>query len=613
MKYACQNCHRHFDITQLEVGTTQACPICGREFVRPEEYTVPGIIIGDFELKQEGCREEGCRVFLACQLSLDRLVELKLLEKEQQEDKQALEKFLAEARRRGEDSTDNAVYSVGCDEESEIYYLAREPKATWESPCVEPEAVLAAPSSPPGDDVFRSNSEYVRNQREAGQALGTFAKFNIFFAVGRLVVLLVVLAVLGAVLYKNYPGLLALKQLLDDGEGEMSLETSENEPQNVISGGPVTEPGKSEAPVGEANMSGAGESQAAQVTEMVAVPEKSAEEIAAEAEAKRRQEQERLARLQEENRKKREEAEARRQEQIRQWNEKAEASRQAAAKALAARQEEERKAKLAQIAREDKKAGEKLVFATPLDWQRQQLRQMMIECCFRSDYGRAIKMLQATERSHGASEEQRQWAAAWGDCLENVQKFYLKIAHSDKFLNEVIVHNVSGKDGRNYDLMLENIENGIANFRRLPAGTVFWGDDLSSYPAVNVRLDRLSCEQFAELVGKAGTYGATSPEIGLYLLVHCASEEMLAPYFSRMTNARWLMSEQPYLRYAAVYLSIQAAPNREAAAEQAERLKNMAPQVYDGIAADVEGILLRKQPTAQNLPSLEEQLEEEIK
>ncbi len=123
MRYLCSHCS---GIVTGEAGAEQECPHCKEKAVAPAHSTDPGAVIGDFAIIRELGRGGVGIIFLARQISLDRQVALKILQKKFAENKEYIEGFFREARVAAQISHPNIVQAYAVGEDNGIYYFAME-------------------------------------------------------------------------------------------------------------------------------------------------------------------------------------------------------------------------------------------------------------------------------------------------------------------------------------------------------------------------------------------------------------------------------------------------------------------------------------------------------
>ncbi len=123
MRYLCPHCS---GIVTGEPETEQECPHCKEKAVAPAHSTDPGAVIGDFAIIRELGRGGVGIIFLARQISLDRQVALKILQKKFAENKEYIEGFFREARVAAQISHPNIVQAYAVGEDNGIYYFAME-------------------------------------------------------------------------------------------------------------------------------------------------------------------------------------------------------------------------------------------------------------------------------------------------------------------------------------------------------------------------------------------------------------------------------------------------------------------------------------------------------
>ena len=123
MRFICSACRT---ILTADPGLEIECHLCGTKCKAPAAPTAPGAVIGDFAIVREIARGGMGIVYLARQISLDRLVALKILQEKYAADAQFVEDFIREARAAARISHPNIVQAYAVGEEKGIYYFAME-------------------------------------------------------------------------------------------------------------------------------------------------------------------------------------------------------------------------------------------------------------------------------------------------------------------------------------------------------------------------------------------------------------------------------------------------------------------------------------------------------
>lgn len=126
MKVYCEKCKKVFEAEKPAEGNDVACEFCKEKVPFPESSSSPGAVIGDFLIEREISRGGMGVVFLARQLSLERSVALKILQKKFLGDKEYVESFFREARAAGRINHPNVVQAYAVGEENGIVYFAME-------------------------------------------------------------------------------------------------------------------------------------------------------------------------------------------------------------------------------------------------------------------------------------------------------------------------------------------------------------------------------------------------------------------------------------------------------------------------------------------------------
>ena len=123
MRFLCSACRT---ILTGDPGQEVECRLCKTMCKVPAEPTAAGAVIGDFAIVRELARGGMGVVYLARQISLDRLVALKILQEKYASDAQFVEDFIREARAAARISHPNIVQAYAVGEENGIYYFAME-------------------------------------------------------------------------------------------------------------------------------------------------------------------------------------------------------------------------------------------------------------------------------------------------------------------------------------------------------------------------------------------------------------------------------------------------------------------------------------------------------
>lgn len=121
--FDCPHCHKVFE---SESGDSEvvSCPHCNSTVALPERDLEPGALMGGFEIIRLLGRGGMGNVYLAKQISMQRLVALKILLKSLTQDKESVEQFLNEARVSGRLNHPNIIPAIDAGEYENTYYLA---------------------------------------------------------------------------------------------------------------------------------------------------------------------------------------------------------------------------------------------------------------------------------------------------------------------------------------------------------------------------------------------------------------------------------------------------------------------------------------------------------
>ncbi len=123
MRFQCSFCSFIIEIEDKHKGRKIKCPSCDHHTIAPEAKFTETCVIGDFILEKKlGAGSLGT-VYKANQISLDRVVALKILLPEYTNEK-GIQDFLKEARAAGKLTHKNLVQSLAVGEENGICYMA---------------------------------------------------------------------------------------------------------------------------------------------------------------------------------------------------------------------------------------------------------------------------------------------------------------------------------------------------------------------------------------------------------------------------------------------------------------------------------------------------------
>jgi serine/threonine protein kinase/DNA-directed RNA polymerase subunit RPC12/RpoP len=122
--FRCSKCEARLEIDADSAGAEVACPTCGSNQVVPRKGLEPGTTIGGFKLVKLIGRGGMGEVYLARQLSLDRMVALKLLSRSGSLSGDAAERFVEEIRLTARLEHPYLVTAFEAGEDAGILYLA---------------------------------------------------------------------------------------------------------------------------------------------------------------------------------------------------------------------------------------------------------------------------------------------------------------------------------------------------------------------------------------------------------------------------------------------------------------------------------------------------------
>ncbi|MBN1864772.1 MAG: protein kinase [Victivallales bacterium] len=121
--YDCPHCHKVFESDEGD-SEIVACPHCNGTVSLPEKDLPQGTIMGGFEIIRIIGRGGMGNVYLARQISMERLVALKVLLKSLTSNKASVEQFLNEAQVSGRLNHPNIIPAIDAGEHEGTYYLA---------------------------------------------------------------------------------------------------------------------------------------------------------------------------------------------------------------------------------------------------------------------------------------------------------------------------------------------------------------------------------------------------------------------------------------------------------------------------------------------------------
>ena len=121
--FDCPHCHKVFN-SRADEADVVLCPHCNSTVSLPEKDLLPGTVIEGFKIIRLLGRGGMGNVYLAEQISMERLVALKILLKSLTEDKESVGQFLNEARVSGQLNHANIIAAIDAGEFNDTYYLA---------------------------------------------------------------------------------------------------------------------------------------------------------------------------------------------------------------------------------------------------------------------------------------------------------------------------------------------------------------------------------------------------------------------------------------------------------------------------------------------------------
>ena len=121
--FDCPHCHKLFESDTAD-SEAVLCPHCNGIVALPEKDLLPGVMMGGFEIVRLLGRGGMGNVYLAKQVSMERMVALKILLKSLTQDKESVEQFLNEAKVSGRLNHPNIIPAIDAGEHENTYYLA---------------------------------------------------------------------------------------------------------------------------------------------------------------------------------------------------------------------------------------------------------------------------------------------------------------------------------------------------------------------------------------------------------------------------------------------------------------------------------------------------------
>lgn len=121
--FNCPHCQQVFS-SESPDSEIVLCPHCNETVSLPEKDLTPGTMIGGFEVIRLLGRGGMGNVYLAKQISMERLVAVKVLLKSLTDDKESLEQFINESRVSGTLNHANIISAIDAGEFDGTYYLA---------------------------------------------------------------------------------------------------------------------------------------------------------------------------------------------------------------------------------------------------------------------------------------------------------------------------------------------------------------------------------------------------------------------------------------------------------------------------------------------------------
>jgi serine/threonine-protein kinase len=122
--FYCSKCQAKLKIDAGAAGTSLDCPRCGESLTVPKAALGPGTVIGGFQIKELLGKGAMGVVYLAQQLSLNRLVALKILSHDLYQDKEQVARFLREVRVLAQLDHPNIVAAHEAGQDAGLLFLA---------------------------------------------------------------------------------------------------------------------------------------------------------------------------------------------------------------------------------------------------------------------------------------------------------------------------------------------------------------------------------------------------------------------------------------------------------------------------------------------------------
>ncbi len=122
--FECSGCRTRLEEETQTAGSTITCPKCRASIIVPRSSPGPGVTIGGFRIENLLGKGGMGEVYLARQLSLDRLVALKILPSRFSADREMADRFLQELRVLARLDHPNIVAAYEAGQDHNILFLA---------------------------------------------------------------------------------------------------------------------------------------------------------------------------------------------------------------------------------------------------------------------------------------------------------------------------------------------------------------------------------------------------------------------------------------------------------------------------------------------------------
>ncbi|MBI3987391.1 MAG: protein kinase, partial [Lentisphaerae bacterium] len=125
IKFSCAHCRGPLEVNTTAVGAQTACPHCGKAITIPKQGIGPGATLGGFKVERKLAAGGMGEIYIARQLSMDRIVALKILPQHLGMQKEMSDRFLHELKLLARLEHPNIVTAFDAGEDAGILYFAR--------------------------------------------------------------------------------------------------------------------------------------------------------------------------------------------------------------------------------------------------------------------------------------------------------------------------------------------------------------------------------------------------------------------------------------------------------------------------------------------------------